>query len=77
MENRIEEILFEYTKADLKGRLHMFLTYPGLRRRFTAIDWREMPLQRLQSNMSLQSSRPCGTIFRRLASAMDGLISLI
>jgi hypothetical protein len=77
MENRIEEILFEYMKADLKGRLHIFLTYPGLRPRFRAIDCREMPLQQLESNMSLQSPRPCRTIFRRLASAMDSLISFI
>ena len=77
MENRIDKILSEYREADITGRLHMYLDHRDLRSHFMEIDRTEMPQSLLAPKMGFQLPGPCRSIFRRLASAVNYLISLI
>lgn len=77
MENRIDKILSEYREADITGRLHMYLDHRDLRSHFMEIDRTEMPRSLLAPKMDFQLPGPCRSIFRRLASAVNYLISLI
>ena len=76
MENRIESILLKYREADPTGRLHMFLVHRDLRIHFTEIDRSEMPHPSLDPNVLFRLPGPCLGLFRRLASAVNCLISM-
>ena len=77
MENRIESILFKYREADQTGRLHMFLDHRDLRDCFTEIDRGEMLHPSLAPNVLFRLPGTCQGLFRRLAGAVNCLISVI
>ncbi|UCF84240.1 MAG: hypothetical protein JSV50_00990 [Desulfobacteraceae bacterium] len=76
MENRVDSILFKYREADPTVRLHMFLDHRDLRGHFTEINRGEMPQPSLAPKVLFRLPGPCLSVFRRLASAVNCLISL-
>ena len=76
MESRRDRILSEYSESDFAGQLHMFLDHRDLRGHFVKIDRTELPQSLLVSKMDFQLRKPSRSIFRRLANAVNCLISL-
>jgi hypothetical protein len=76
MKNNMEDIIVEYKKADLQGRLNLFLTYRDLRRDFMDLEKKERPIHYPATCMSFKSPGVCQRLFTRLAGALNSVISL-
>jgi hypothetical protein len=75
MKDHIGNILDEYIKGNQTRRLHLFLTHRDLRRQFMDLEKKEKLMSQKDPQTSAKSAGTYRTLFRRLATALNILIS--